>query len=105
MIKLYKQACEKNGIPVNKEKLLDGRAERVTKSAKVEIANREKDHNVVLPPIDHPSMHPAEKPRGTQLEEIYKTLSTELFRESLKKGPQIAYYIGNWLQNVENVSF
>ena len=71
MIKLYKQACEKNGIPINKEKLLDGRTERVTKSAKVELANREKDHNVVLPPIDHPSMHPAEKPRGTQLEEIY----------------------------------
>ena len=53
MIKLYKQACEKNGVPVNKEKLMDSRAQRITKSAKVELANREKDHNVVLPPIDY----------------------------------------------------
>ena len=50
---------------------MDSRAQRLTKSAKVELADREKDHNVVLPPIDHPSMHPAEKPRGTQLDEIY----------------------------------
>ena len=41
------------------------------KSAKVEMANREKDHNVVLPPIKHPSMHPNEKPHGSHLEEIH----------------------------------
>ena len=41
------------------------------KSAKVEIANREKDHNVVFPPIKNPSMHPGERPHGTKLEEIY----------------------------------
>ena len=58
MIKLYKEACEKHGVPVNKEKLVENKQKRVMKSAKVELANREKDHNVILPPIEHPSMHP-----------------------------------------------
>lgn len=71
MMKLYKEACEKHGVPINKEKLAENKQKRVMKSAKVEIANREKDHNVVFPPIDHPSMHPGEKPKGTHLEEIY----------------------------------
>ena len=82
MIKLYKEACEKHGVPVNKEKLVDDKKKRVMKSAKVEMANREKDHNVVLPPIKNPSMHPAEKPHGSHLEEIHF--------EKMKKKREIA---------------
>lgn len=56
MIELYKQVCKKKGIPFNKG--LSASPARDSKSAKIELANREKEDNIVLPPIKNPSMHP-----------------------------------------------
>ena len=69
MIELYKQVCKKRGIPFSKDKLAQS-PQRELKSAKVELANREKEDNVVLPPIKHPSMHPEERPKGNHLEQL-----------------------------------
>ena len=68
MIELYKQVCKKKGIPFNKG--LTASPARDTKSAKIELANREKEDNIVLPPIKNPSMHPQERPKGNHLEQI-----------------------------------
>ena len=70
MIELYKQVCKKRGIPFSKDKLAQS-PQRELKSAKVELANREKEDNVVLPPIKHPSMHPQERPKGNHLEQLH----------------------------------
>ena len=70
MIELYKQVCKKKGIPFSKEKLTASPKQRELRSAKVELANREKEDNVVLPPIKNPSMHPEERPKGNHLEQI-----------------------------------
>lgn len=40
------------------------------RSAKVELANREKEDNIVFPPIKNPSMHPDERPKGNVLEQL-----------------------------------
>ena len=70
MIKIFKEACEKRGIPFNKDKLLSDRKDRQIQSGKVEVVNREKDETFTLPPIKYPSMHPKEKPFGTPLEQL-----------------------------------
>ena len=70
LIKIFKEACEKRGIPFNKEKLMSDKKDRQIQSGKVEVVNREKDETFVLPPIKYPSMHPAEKPFGTPLEQL-----------------------------------
>lgn len=63
MVELYKKACAAKGIKINKEVLTQTKGEKRTiNSAKVELINREKDENLTLPPIKHPSMHPKEKP-------------------------------------------
>lgn len=59
---MFKEACERKGVPFNKDKLLSDTKKRGINSAKVEVVNREKDENFVLPPIKNPSMHPKEKP-------------------------------------------
>ena len=68
MIELYKQVCKKRGIPFSKEKFDQASPERELKSAKIELANREKEDNVHFPPIKNPSMHPLERPKGNHLE-------------------------------------
>jgi len=68
MIELYKQVCKKRGIPFSKEKVMG--PTRELKSAKVELANREKEDNIHFPPIKNPSMHPLERPKGNHLEQI-----------------------------------
>ena len=70
MIQLYKAVCKKRGIPFSKEKLTGGSPQRELKSAKVELGNREKEDNIVFPPIKNPSMHPLERPKGNHLEQI-----------------------------------
>lgn len=67
MIELYKQVCQQRGIPFSKEKVTQS-PQRELKSAKVELANREKEDNIHFPPIKNPSMHPLERPRGNHLE-------------------------------------
>ena len=69
MIDLYKQVCKQRGIPFSKEKAGLSPA-RDLKSAKVELANREKEDDIKFPPIKNPSMHPEERPRGNHLEQI-----------------------------------
>lgn len=39
-------------------------------SAKVELANREKEDNIHFPPIKNASMHPEERPKGNHLEQL-----------------------------------
>jgi len=70
MLELYKKACAERGVKVNKEALRKADKSRAVNSAKVELANREKDDNIVLPPIKYPSMHPKEKPHGSAQEQL-----------------------------------
>ena len=44
--------------------------DREPKSAKIELANREKEDDIVFPPIKNPSMHPEERPKGNHLEQL-----------------------------------
>ena len=67
MIELYKQVCKKRGVKFNKDVVPPTRE---AKSAKVELANREKEDNIVFPPIKNPSMHPEERPKGNVLEQL-----------------------------------
>lgn len=66
MIEMYKEVCKKRGIPFAKG--ANQSPAREAKSAKIELANREKEDNIVLPPIKNPSMHPNERPKGNHLE-------------------------------------
>ncbi len=68
MIEMYKMVCKKRGVPFNKG--VAASPTREAKSAKIELANREKEDNIVLPPIKNPSMHPNERPKGNHLEQI-----------------------------------
>lgn len=68
MIELYKQVCKRRGIKFSKDTL--GGGQREAKSAKVELANREMEDNIVLPPIGNPSMHPDERPKMNVLEKL-----------------------------------
>lgn len=70
LMQAFKEACERKGIPFNKDKIIGERKGRGLNSAKVEIVNREKDEGFTLPPIKYPSVHPAEKPQGTALEQF-----------------------------------
>ena len=68
LFNMYRQAMAERGIKVSK----DGEQKKQSgiRSAKVELFNREKDPNAVLPPVKFPSMHPKEKPAGSFIEEI-----------------------------------
>jgi len=68
MLEMYKEVCRQKGIKLNLENLMGGK--RQTASAKVELANREKEEDISFPPIKFPSMHPKEKPHGSYLEEL-----------------------------------
>lgn len=68
IIELYKQVCKKKGVPFNKDKTSSPKRE--LHSAKVELANREKEDNITFPPIKNASMHPEERPKGNELEQM-----------------------------------
>lgn len=70
MIKIFQEVCKKKGIPFNKEKLLGGKKERNIQSGKVELVNREKDSDFVLPPIKNASMHPKDRPFESPLQKM-----------------------------------
>jgi len=68
MIELYKQVCRRRGVKFSKDAI--GGTTRDAKSAKVELANREKEDNITFPPIANPSMHPQERPKNNVLEQL-----------------------------------
>jgi len=68
MIELYKQVCKRRGVQMSKDAI--GGGQREAKSAKIELANREKEDNITFPPIANPSMHPEERPKMNVLEQL-----------------------------------
>lgn len=69
IIELYKQVCKKKGIAYKQDKV-GMSPKRKLQSAKVELANREKEDNIHFPPIKNASMHPEERPKGNHLEQL-----------------------------------
>lgn len=69
MIELYKQVCKRKGVPFAKE-AIGALGQRNATSAKIELANREKEDDITFPPIANPSMHPEERPKMNVLEQI-----------------------------------
>ena len=69
LMRLYREACAKKGIKVSQKTMGDSGHDRSgARSAKVELWNRETTNIQELPPIEHPSMHPREKPLKNYLE-------------------------------------
>ena len=67
--RIYKEALAQKGVKVSSDALAVPGVRRMnTQSAKVELFNRKTAHDVDLPPIKYPSMHPKEKPNTNYLE-------------------------------------
>lgn len=60
MLEAYRAVCKEKGVPDAAR--IPKSQERGLKSARVELANREKEDDIRFPPVRHPSMHPMERP-------------------------------------------
>lgn len=93
MERLYKIACQKRGIPFDAGKFNKDNADsQSSKSAKVELANREKEENIQFPPVKFPSMHPHLRPKGGHLEELRfeRTMKRRAKKNEKNKGKSAA---------------
>jgi hypothetical protein len=64
---MYREALAQKGVKISSDAMPGARRVNA-QSAKVELFNRKNGHDVDLPPIKYPSMHPKEKPTTNYLE-------------------------------------